>query len=51
MSKVDPEALAKVYAKLKQMEDEGILTPDPNAEEDRHNSVLAAPRLRPQSIR
>ena len=31
MSKVDPEALAKVHAQLKRMEDQGILTPDPNA--------------------
>ena len=28
---VDPEALAEVHAKLKRMEDEGILTPDPDA--------------------
>ena len=33
MSKVDPEALAEVHAELKRMEDAGILTPDPNAEE------------------
>ena len=28
---IDPEALAEVHAKLKRMEDEGILTPDPDA--------------------
>ena len=33
MSKVDPKALAEVHAELKRMEDAGILTPDPNAEE------------------
>ena len=31
MRYIDPEALAEVNAKLKRMEDEGILTPDPNA--------------------
>ena len=45
MSKVDPEALAKVYAKLKQMEDEGILTPDPNAEK-----IDITPYLPPQDF-
>ena len=45
MSKVDPEALAKVHAKLKQMEDEGILTPDPNAEE-----IDITPYLPPQDF-
>ena len=30
MRYIDPEALAEVNAKLKRMEDEGILTPDPN---------------------
>ena len=28
---IDPEALAKVHAELKRMEDEGILTPDPDS--------------------
>ena len=32
MSKVDPEALAKARAEIQRMKDEGILTPDPNAE-------------------
>ena len=45
MSKVDPEALAKVHAKLKQMEDEGILTPDPNAEK-----IDITPYLPPQDF-
>ena len=31
MRYIDPEALAEVHAKLKRMEDEGILTPDPDA--------------------
>ena len=45
MSKVDPEALAKVHAKLKQMEDAGILTPDPNAEK-----IDITPYLPPQDF-
>ena len=51
MSKVDPEALAKARAKLKQHGGRGHTHSRPQRREDRHNSVLAAPRLRPQSIR
>ena len=40
MSKVDPEALAKARAEIQRMKDEGILTPDPNAEKIDISSYL-----------